>query len=229
MKREKEILEAAQDYASYVVSPKPSDVIHFENGAEWADKNPNPKTIAEYLYKEKGYPISLNGDIPTYEEVVKHIQAYNNHKIGQKACDGIESTDVKPNLKSLWHDASKEPLLEDKEIKTKLPNKIYLRELELQDPLTGERMISIGEPFGKCSIEYVNLDRIWHDTSEEPLLEEKEIIFIDKKNQSFISVKFGNTFPYMLEDFDWENFVKLVQISKWAYVSDLSPKAVRDE
>ena len=109
MKREKEILEAAQDYASYAVSSKPSDVIHFENGAEWADKNPNPKTIAEYLYKEKGYPISLNGDIPTYEEVVKHVQAYNNHKMRQKAYDGLGVIDAEPNLKSLWHDTSEEP------------------------------------------------------------------------------------------------------------------------
>lgn len=120
-------------------------------------------------------------------------------------------------------------MVRKKEIKTNLPNKIYLRESELQDPLTGERMISIDEPFGKCSIEYVNLDRIWHDASEEPLLEEKEIIFIDKKNESFITIKFGNTFPYMLEDFDWERYVKLSQIIKWAYVSDLSPKLVRDE
>ena len=120
-------------------------------------------------------------------------------------------------------------MVREKEINTNLPNKIYLRELELQDPLTGERMVSIDESFDKCSIEYVNLDIIWHDVSEEPLLEEKEIIFIDNKNESFISVKFGNTFPYMLEDFDWERYVKLNKIIKWAYVSDLLPKAVRDE
>ena len=33
----------------------------------------------------------------------------------------------------------------------------------------------------------------------------------------------------MLEDFDWERYVKLNQIIKWAYVSDLLPKVVRDE
>ena len=120
-------------------------------------------------------------------------------------------------------------MVRKKEIKTKLPNKIYLRESELQDLLTGERMVSIGEPFGKCSIEYVNLYRIWHDASEEPLLEEKEIIFLNEQDEPFISGKFGGTFSFLLEDFYWENFVKLVQISKWAYVSDLSPKAVRDE
>ena len=112
-------------------------------------------------------------------------------------------------------------MVREKKIKIELPNKIYLRESELQDPLTGERMVSIGEPFGKCSIEYVNLDRIWHDTSEEPLLEEKEIIFLNEQDELFIS---GGPFSFLLEDFYWENFVKEVQISKWAYISDLLPK-----
>ena len=84
-------------YVSDVTLSSPSNVIHFENGAKWADKNPNSKTIAEYLYKEKGYPISLNGDIPTYEEVVKHVQAYNNYKMRQKTCDGLGAADAEPN------------------------------------------------------------------------------------------------------------------------------------
>lgn len=45
MKREEEILKAARDYASYVVFSKPSDVIHFENGAKWADKHLNLKSL----------------------------------------------------------------------------------------------------------------------------------------------------------------------------------------
>ena len=97
MTREDEILKAARDYVSNVTLSSPSNVIHFENGAKWADKNPNSKTIAEYLYKEKGYPISLNGDIPTYEEVVKHVQAYNNYKMRQKTCDGLGAADAEPN------------------------------------------------------------------------------------------------------------------------------------
>ena len=80
------------------------------------------------------------------------------------------------------------------------------------------------EAGAKWADEHPNLASLWHDAGEEPLLEEKEIIFIDKKNQSSITIKFGNTFPYMLEDFDWEMYVKLSQIIKWAYVSDLLPK-----
>ena len=109
MTREEQILNAAREYNNGIIFSNPSNVLHFEAGAKWADKNPNSKTIAEYLYKEKGYPISLNGDIPTYEEVVKHVQAYNNYKMRQKACDGLGVTDAESNLKSLWHDANEEP------------------------------------------------------------------------------------------------------------------------
>lgn len=60
MIRKEQILQAARDYVSRVTFSSPSDVIHFENGAKWADEH--------------------------------------------------------PNLESLWHDASKEPLLEEMEI-----------------------------------------------------------------------------------------------------------------
>ena len=113
-----EVKYASKDYVNYLLDKQEYhnekyteyDIKQaFEKGAEWADKNPNSKTIVEYLYKEKSYPISLNGDIPTYEEVVKHVQAYNNYKMRLKACDDIKSTDAEPNLEILWHDASEEP------------------------------------------------------------------------------------------------------------------------
>ena len=40
MTREEEICKAARHYVSGVTLSSPSDVIHFENGAKWADKNP---------------------------------------------------------------------------------------------------------------------------------------------------------------------------------------------
>ena len=112
MTREDEILKAARDYVSNVTLSSPSNVIHFEYGAKWADKNPNSKTIAEYLYKEKGYPISLNGDIPTFEETMKDVQtyyAYKNETKIEKACDQLGTTNTELNLESLWHDASEKP------------------------------------------------------------------------------------------------------------------------
>ena len=100
MTREEEMISEAR---------KHYDIGTFLDGVAWAYEHPKSYTIAEYLYKEKGYPISLNGDIPTYEEVMKDVQIYNNDKMRQmieKACNGLEST---PNLESLWHDASEKP------------------------------------------------------------------------------------------------------------------------
>ena len=64
---------------------------------------------------------------------------------------------------------------------------------------------------------------VWHDASEEPLLEDKEIIFLNEQGISYISEKFGGTFTYMLEELSWERFVELLRISKWAYIDDLLP------
>ena len=41
MTRDEEILKAARDYVSGVTLLSPSNVIHFENGAKWADEHPN--------------------------------------------------------------------------------------------------------------------------------------------------------------------------------------------
>ena len=40
MTRKEEILKAARAYVSGVTLSSPSDVIHFENGAKWADEHP---------------------------------------------------------------------------------------------------------------------------------------------------------------------------------------------
>ena len=40
MTRAEEILKAARDYVNGVTLSSPSDVIHFENGAKWADEHP---------------------------------------------------------------------------------------------------------------------------------------------------------------------------------------------
>ena len=68
-----------------------------------------------------------------------------------------------------------------------------------------------------------NLERLWHDVSEEPLLEEV-IISIDEHDFAYISERFGCTFLYNFEDYYWKEYVNLLKIKKWAYISDLSPK-----
>ena len=40
MARDEKILKAARDYVDGVTFSSSSDVIHFENGAKWEDKNP---------------------------------------------------------------------------------------------------------------------------------------------------------------------------------------------
>ena len=76
----------------------------------------------------------------------------------------------------------------------------------------------------KWADEHPNLESLWHDASEEPLLEDKEIIFLNEQGIPYISESFGGTFSYMLEDSCWKRYVNLLKISKWAYINDLLPK-----
>ena len=76
----------------------------------------------------------------------------------------------------------------------------------------------------KWADEHPNLESLWHDASEEPLLEEKEIIFLNKQDIIYISEKLDGIFLYMFEKFSWEKYVDLLEISKWAYIDDLLPK-----
>ena len=69
---------------------------------------------------------------------------------------------------------------------------------------------------------------VWHDATEEPLLEDKKIILLNEQNIAYISVRFRGTFLYMFEDFYWERYVNLLKISKWAYIRDLLPKQFRN-
>lgn len=65
---------------------------------------------------------------------------------------------------------------------------------------------------------------VLHDANDEPLLEGKEIIFLNNHDLAYITERFGGTFSDMLEDYSWEKYVNLCKITKWAYISDLLPK-----
>ena len=56
MIREEEILKAARDYNRGITLSSPSNVIHFENGAKWADEHPKsigqPKNIWHHASEE---------------------------------------------------------------------------------------------------------------------------------------------------------------------------------
>ena len=104
MTREKQIFEESKIYSKYVNNQTDFEY-GFINGAKWADENPHSQYIAEYLYKEKGYPISLNGEIPTFEETMKDVQTYNYYKAKQwleKACKWLEQHQEDYNMYDAW-------------------------------------------------------------------------------------------------------------------------------
>lgn len=89
MEREEEIQKLIDEENGIINYGSCDYQVGVRDGVRLADKNPRPQTIAEYLYKEKGYPISLNGEIPTFEETMKDVQTYNDYKAKQlieKAC-----------------------------------------------------------------------------------------------------------------------------------------------
>ena len=55
MTREEEILKAARNYVSGITLSSPSNVIHFENGAKWADEHPNIKSLWHDASEEPTY------------------------------------------------------------------------------------------------------------------------------------------------------------------------------
>ena len=72
--------------------------------------------------------------------------------------------------------------------------------------------------------EHQNLESIWHNPSEEPLLEEVEIIFIDEQDFAHISERNDGYFSHTLVDYSWEEYVNSLKIKRWAYIKDLFSK-----
>ena len=72
--------------------------------------------------------------------------------------------------------------------------------------------------------EHPNLESLWHNPSEEPLLEEVEIIFIDEQDFAHISERNGGYFSHTLVNYSWEEYVNSLKIKRWAYIKDLFSK-----
>ena len=66
----------------------------------------------------------------------------------------------------------------------------------------------------KWADEHPNLENLWHDTSEEPLLEEMEIIFINERDFTHISKRKGDHFSYAYVYYSWEDYVNSLKIKK---------------
>ena len=60
MTRKEQILQAARDYVSGVTLSSPSDVIHFEYGARWADEHP------VNVWHDTNYEPNINEDVVLY-------------------------------------------------------------------------------------------------------------------------------------------------------------------
>ena len=76
----------------------------------------------------------------------------------------------------------------------------------------------------KWADEHPNLESLWHNASEEPLLEETEIIFINERDFAHISKRKDGRFSYSFVYYSWDEYVNSLKIKKWAYVKDLLPK-----
>ena len=76
----------------------------------------------------------------------------------------------------------------------------------------------------KWADEHPNLESLWHDACEEPLLEETEIIFINDRDFAHISKRKGGHFSYSFVYYSLEEYVNSLKIKKWTYVKDLFPK-----
>ena len=79
MTRKEEILQAARDYVSGVTLSSPSDVIHFEYGARWADEHPNLASLWHDAVEEpKGTYIVLCDGLGNLQwaENFQHIDMY---------------------------------------------------------------------------------------------------------------------------------------------------------
>lgn len=102
------------------------------------------------------------------------------------------------------------------------PNKIYLRENELEDKFMCERMVSCDAAIGSCNVEYTDISQVWHDTSEEPKDKSHILIEFDYLgSKEFNSYNIGDGLA------NWERLKKYYRISRWAYIPDLLPKSMR--
>ena len=99
------------------------------------------------------------------------------------------------------------------------PRKIYLNGEELEDFLTGEKMVSCEEPFDDLNVEYTDLSQIWHDASEEPqglydIICKGSFLNLWMTDWQIVRDRFGG----------WEKYHNTIGVHKWAFIDDLLPE-----
>lgn len=113
-----------------------------------------------------------------------------------------------------------------------LPKKIYLNYVDEEDVVWGEDVTWSEEPISvaDCEMlnkEYVDLSQIWHDKDEKPQANYKHIMYQTNYCSRF-NVHIASI-PTCLRSCkitarSWDEFVKEVNMRRWAYIEDLLPK-----
>ena len=112
--------------------------------------------------------------------------------------------------------------------KDMLPKKIYLNYVDKKD----DDITLSDNPIGvsDCNMqnrEYTDLSQVWHDASEEPRMNYKNIIYQTNYCSLFnVHIAFVPTClrSGKITSYSWNEFVKDVNMRRWAYTDDLLPK-----
>lgn len=108
-----------------------------------------------------------------------------------------------------------------------IPKRVYLKAEELEEHITCERMVSCDTPIGSCNVEYTDLSQVWHNASEIPQLNHKNIIYQTNYCSMYnVHIDFIPTClrSCKITSRSWDEFVKEVNMRRWAYINDLLPK-----
>lgn len=108
-----------------------------------------------------------------------------------------------------------------------IQKKVYLRAEELEEHFMCERMVSCDASIGSCNVEYTNLSQLWHDASEIPQENHKNIIYQTNYHSMYnVHIDFIPTClrSCKITSRSWDEFVKEVNMRRWAYINDLLPK-----
>ena len=108
-----------------------------------------------------------------------------------------------------------------------IPKRVYLRSKELEEHIMCERMVSCDAAIGSCNVEYTNLSQLWHDASEIPQENHKNIIYQTNYYSMYnVHIDFIPTClrSCKLTQKGWKEFVGENNVKRWAYVNDLLPK-----
>ena len=100
MTRKEEILNAARNYVRGVTISSPSNVIHFEYGAKWADKHPDLSQLWHDAYKEP--EIGSNIIVVDKYGQWREIQPYDGEYDGYGSLTGWECCVAQYNNIQRW-------------------------------------------------------------------------------------------------------------------------------